>query len=432
MSMRSASRLSVLTLCASFAFAACDDSATPSGDVETSGTPDASSDATATDTSNASNADTTTNDTGPQDTGSQTDTSVLPEGCTNSGFQLETQVFDQDSGFALFEGRVEKNGKIDALAIELYSSGEYTGAKGPGTYPLAGHDYASCSNCVVIRSGCGEESCAKNYFADEGELVITQWDKEGGAFKARLVGVKAKEVTINPETYASTPVANGGVWCLDGLELEAEIKALPVAEKTEATCVAEGNGSLLHANVGNLTLKNCLGEDVSIHSLCSDPSKKALWLMATAGWCSACAAFLEDFVAEHGRSLSRAKVSEKTPGLDMLIILAEDQNGDKPTPAFCQAYAEDHKLDPAMVLLDWSDTPVQIGLIEPAGYAIETQALGTTWKFIDPYLFEEGGSVATAYPWWVLLRPSNMEYMWSDRAAPQSFEATLSELLSAE
>jgi hypothetical protein len=409
-------------------FTACEEDAKPNGTADTQVTD------TATETSNGtSNGDTSSGaaDTqvAPPDVGPD---ATLPEGCTASGFPLDQQSFDQDSGFALYEARAERDGKADGLAIELYTSGEYAGATKPGTYSLAGHDYKSCSNCVLVRTGCTDQGCEKTFFADEGDLVITQWDVEGGRFKAKLDGVKAREVTIDPETFASTPVPGGGTWCLDGLELDAEIKALPVAEKTEPTCVAEGNGTLLHANVGDFTLKNCLGEDVSLHSLCGDSSKKALWLMATAGWCSACAAFLEDFVAEHGRSLSRAKIAEKTPGLDMFLLLAEDGNGEKPTAEYCLAYAEDHKVDPAMVLMDWSDTPVQIPLIEPAGYAIETQALGTTWSKIDPYLIEEGGSVATAYPWWALLRPSNMEYVWSDRAAPQSFEATLTELLSAE
>ena len=36
------------------------------------------------------------------------------------------------------------------------------------------------------------------------------------------------------------------------------------------------------------------------------------------------------------------------------------------------------------------------------------------------------------YPWWALLRPYNMEYVWSDRAALQSFEYTLLTLLAAD
>jgi hypothetical protein len=64
--------------------------------------------------------------------------------------------------------------------------------------------------------------------------------------------------------------------------------------------------------------------------------------------------------------------------------------------------------------------------------AVETNSLATLWTAMDPYLYEEGGSVATYYPWWALLRPSNMEYVWSDRAALQGFEVTLFGLLAED
>ena len=113
----------------------------------------------------------------------------------------------------------------------------------------------------------------------------------------------------------------------------------------------------------------------------------------------------------------------------MLIVLGENTQGGKPDQNYCKSYATAKKLDPAMVVIDWSDDGTSIPLVDPEGYAIETNALGTVWSKINPYLVEEGGSVTSAYPWWALLRPYNMQYIWSDNAALQSFEQALESLL---
>lgn len=417
-------RLIALLSLSSLALFACDDPSSP-------GT---STDATDTSVSGDTSPDTTNNDTNTApDTGTP-DTFTPPDvpvaGCDKSGFTFAQQTFSPKAGLAVFEGMSGTTGTVDGLAIELYSSGSYTGATTTGTYDLAGHDYASCSNCVVIRAECSGGTCAKTYFADEGSLVITEWGGPGGSFKANLVGVKAKEVTIDPNTFASTPVAGGGTWCLDGVSVEAGIKSVIVSDRTQPECVADGTGVYMNDNVGNFMLVNCNGDRVKLHDDCGSTDKKALWIVATAGWCTACSEFLANMVSNHGGSLSRAKVSEVTPGLDMLIVLGENAQGAKPSQAYCKTYAEQKKLDPAMVVMDWSDTGVSIPLVDPEGYAIETNSLGTVWSKINPYLVEEGGSVTSAYPWWALLRPYNMQYIWSDYIGTSTFEQALNSLLS--
>lgn len=420
-------RLTALSLLSGLALVACDSGSTPGGATDAADTT-VEGDTTATpdgaDTSGPG-PDTTT----PPDTNTPGPDTVV-SGCDKNSFTFAQQTFENRSGLAVFTGYSATSEPVTGLAIELYSSGNYTGATTTGSYDLAGHDYASCSNCVVIRADCAGGTCAKTFFADEGSLVITEWGGPGGSFKAQLVGVKAKEVVINPQTFASTPVVGGQTWCLDGLTVEAGIKSIPISDRTQPECVANGTGVYVNDNVGNFMLYNCNGDRVKLHDDCGSTEKKALWIVATAGWCTACSQFLAEMVSNHGGSLSRAKVAQQTPGLDMLIVLGENAQGAKPSQAYCKTYAEQKKLDPAMVVIDWSDAGVPIPLIDPEGYAIETNSLATVWSKINPYLVEEGGSVTSAYPWWALLRPYNMQYIWSDYVGTSSFEQALGTLLA--
>jgi len=413
---------SSLVLVSFLALAACGDDGSPG---KTAGDATQPSDTAATGTSTATGA--TDAATGGNDT------TVNPSGCDRSGFVASSSSYDSESGFALFQAYTSETEPIDALNIELYTGGQFEGAAiGPGTYSLDGSNYETCANCILIRTGCTQANgCTKTFYADEGDLVIAQWDHQGGRFTGKLQGVKLREVTINSTTYHSTPVVGGQTWCLDQFDFDAEVKALPVSDKTQPECVAAGTGTLLHDNVANLTLKNCLGEDVQLHATCGGDSD-ALWLIGTTGWCTACHEFLEAFRKKHVSTgdLTRASIAQKTPGLDMLIILAENNDGEEPTEAFCKAYAEDMQIDPRMIVLDWTRAEVDIPLIDPQGYSIQTQAMGNTWGVIDPYLqADTSGGVTTAYPWWGLLRATNMEYIWSDGGAiislDEAFEETL-------
>ncbi len=372
--------------------------------------------------------DSTPVETSAPDTGETTE----PGGCDHEGFTAQLTGFEKESGSVVVEMRSSETTPLDVLQIEIYTFGDYQGATDVGTYSLAGSSYEDCANCVVVRANCTDTGCEKRFLVDEGDLVISQWDLAGGVFKGHLAGAKAHEVTIDSDTFVSTVVPGGETWCLDGVEFEAPIASLPVSDRTQPTCVADGTGNILGDNIANFSLNDCNGRRVKLHATCDDPTQKALWIIGTTGWCTACHEFLAGFVADHGGFLSRAKVGEVSKGLDMLIVLGEDGSGLKPTQAYCKAYAAELGIDPAMVLIDWSDTPVEVPIVNSPGMTIETNSLGTVWGAIDPYLYEEGGGVATYYPWWGLLRPRNMEYVWSDRAAVQSFEVTLLGLLAED
>ncbi len=401
-------------------FGACGDDAAPNAAADTSVGID----------TNLPGADTAT--PGPDTTSGNDPTEIDPDiRCDRNDFDAQNQNISIENGFASYQAVNALSEPLDALSIELYSGGEYNGATGPGVYTLDDPNYETCANCVLIRANCeGETGCQKTFYADVGTLDIQRWDEGEGAFSGRLQGVVLREVTIDRETFRSTLVPGGETWCVRDFAFEAQIKGLPVSDKTQPECVAEGTGVLLGDNIKNISYTNCLGETVNLHDGCGQA--KALWLIATAGWCSACADFISNLVGQHGGSLSRAKVAEETPGLDMLILLGENRQGDKPTLEYCNEYATTSKLDPAMVVVDWTDEESVVPLIEPSDAAIGTNSLGITWAAINPYLVADSqGQVASGYPWWALLDPRNMSYVWSDYADRTDFQTAITELLSA-
>ena len=111
----------------------------------------------------------------------------------------------------------------------------------------------------------------------QGTITITSMSTEpGGTFSATLDGVQFLESTIDPQTYAATPVSHGETWCLDGVSLGATIV------QTQTECIAEGTGTMLGDNIGDFALQNCNGKWVNLHDSCAE--MKAMWFVATAGW----------------------------------------------------------------------------------------------------------------------------------------------------
>jgi hypothetical protein len=111
----------------------------------------------------------------------------------------------------------------------------------------------------------------------QGTITITSLSTDmGGKFTATLDGVQLLESTIDPQTYAATPVSHGETWCLDGVVLDSTIV------QTQTECIVEGTGQMLGDNIADFALQNCNGKWVNLHDSCAD--MKAMWFVATAGW----------------------------------------------------------------------------------------------------------------------------------------------------
>jgi len=99
----------------------------------------------------------------------------------------------------------------DGFQLGLYDDGGKTFAGfSTGTFDLTENgdeNYATCSRCIRIfadNSGDGQV-----YFQREGTMVLTSLDAETGVAEFSLDGVVLEEVTIDPATFESTPVAGG-------------------------------------------------------------------------------------------------------------------------------------------------------------------------------------------------------------------------------
>ena len=106
-------------------------------------------------------------------------------------------------------------GIFNAVTIELY--GTNGGLTGPGTVEITGDEtnYATCRNCVRGSRDCDASLCATEFMARAGTLTITAIEQP--SISGSLTGVELVEVTIDPQTFVSTPVPGGESWCIDSL-----------------------------------------------------------------------------------------------------------------------------------------------------------------------------------------------------------------------
>jgi hypothetical protein len=369
---------------------------------------------------------------------------VMEGPCDMTGFTAmnEIAVINQEAGsptkYLIYQAHSSTEAPLDVISVEINAAM----APAPGsTVELTGLASADLAQGVpvIVAMGVGcTEGCPKWLFADEGTITFHDLS-ETGKITATLSHVRFREIQINQDTGQVAKVANGTTWCLPKWEIDMPFQQpaeMPTGGPAQPTCVAEGTGVYQGDNIANLTLTNCLGETEQLHSNCGQ--SKAHWLLSTAGWCSACAELLGALskpvsaggMGGAGGTLSRASVAAANPGLDIWIVLGEDQNSQKPTQSYCMAYAAQNKVDPAMVFIDWTDAETQVPLVDPTGYAIPVQALGNVYSVMNPYLVATAdGAVEMAWPWSGVLRGSNMEYVWSSYL-PGEINSVLGNLLS--
>ena len=110
----------------------------------------------------------------------------------------------------------------DILFIDSYQGSPYFGPSQPGSYSLEGSNYADCALCVLVWYNCNEDYvCEKFFLADKGTLDVDSMSGVGATFNATFNDVVFREVTIDAETYVSTPVSGGETWCLDRYQMQA-------------------------------------------------------------------------------------------------------------------------------------------------------------------------------------------------------------------
>ena len=211
-------------------------------------------------------------------------------------------------------------------SIQIQSLSDWNGPTTPGTYSLDGLNFADCGLCLLAYTNCTEDSCEKTLYAEEGELEITEiGTSDGDRFTARFKNVVFREVTIDDSTFRSTEVPDGQTWCINDVEITQEF-----SNPGAASCAGPGM-NCIGDSIPDYTLLSCAtGEMVSAHSL-MDQEEKGLWMMLTAGWCSACSRTIPQVRSQEQRL---AEV-----GVNVIYVMGEDSSYAEPDLAYCQRYA---------------------------------------------------------------------------------------------
>ena len=160
---------------------------------------------------NDSNNSTDTNDvsdaTDASDASDPSDPSAT-DVCNYDGFTavLARATFEAEFDFASVEGLSGDLQPYDILSLEFYG-GDFGGPSGPGSFPIDGDNYADCGLCVLVYQGFEGNNIETYFYATEGGVEISDWDAEAGTISASLTDAKLVEVTIDSNTFVSTPVS---------------------------------------------------------------------------------------------------------------------------------------------------------------------------------------------------------------------------------
>lgn len=127
---------------------------------------------------------------------------VLSENPTGEGSsELLTWVY------SLASGQLSGGSDPDSAELQLFSADD-------GTFDLGSGDnanYATCEQCTLYAEDLTGIAATKYYFPDQGLLQIL--DIPGtNPLPIAFSGVRLVEVTIDPDTYVSTPVPGGDCW----------------------------------------------------------------------------------------------------------------------------------------------------------------------------------------------------------------------------
>ena len=322
------------------------------------------------------------------------DVPVVEPTCSRNGFRTARRMATTEAFGIQYAALNTAGTPYDVMLVQIYR--DFDGPTSPGTYSLDGINYADCGLCLLAFSGCNGQQCEKTWYAEAGSVDITAIGTGvGQQFAATLHDVVFDEVTINDTTWVSTPVPGGQTWCVGEYAYDEEIQDGSGADcdRPDIVCVGE--------TVADFSLQNCETEDfVSWYALAE--SKKAVWLVLTAGWCPACHEYMPVALAAHAENAAA--------GLEMMVVLGENTAGGQPTLAYCRGYAGQYAEDASLFYIDHDGE---------FSYA-------TTFLNLWPYLDDNG---AFGLPWNGVLNAVTKEYAYGDGGGGD-LEATFTTLLA--
>ncbi|MCC6621082.1 MAG: redoxin domain-containing protein [Deltaproteobacteria bacterium] len=330
------------------------------------------------------------------------------EGCDLVGFEPTSE-----AGFARYAGgqtrmryvasQLQQDDQAvddliyDKLIIEINQDTFWAGgAPAAGTFDLG--DTKEQTSPLFVRgyTFCNELDCAFPYVVERGTLELAEPGAPGAKFTGKITDLRLKQVRIDANTGEIKTFTNANTWCVGDYRFEVDVPALPTAQ---GTCLADGSGTNIGDNIRNFSLTNCLGEVVDLHERCG--KSEALWIIASAGWCGACETFVPQ-AAERANQLA-------DQGLDLIVVVGENNGGAQPSLEYCKDYAGSHGLDPRQTYVDHDGThswPVLFG-------AINTYS---------------NGSIGLPYN--IVLDGRSMEYKWNSATGSGDLYQVQEELMS--
>ena len=243
-----------------------------------------------------------------------------PAACESNTFLPSGIVMGQGDTL-IYLAKKEDLGTTDLFILELHAERGFPMV--PGTYDLAevGGEPTTCQVCMLALQDRNFETGNRGplLFANAGTLEITSLSQgEEGDFAATIRGVRFEEarLTRQNDELMFEWVADGMAWCVDELTLSA-VTPPPAARIGDAMPAFQ--------------LQNCQTEEfVDMHDLTADT--QAVWIVGTAGWCSACARFIPGEVLPF---------LERTPPEQVkgIFVVGENPAQGMPRLSYCRRYA---------------------------------------------------------------------------------------------
>ncbi len=219
--------------------------------------------------------------------------------------------------------RLSSDGAVsDILLVEFRVDRGFVMA--PGTYDLAevGGAGDTCQVCVIVleNRNLAQRRHERVYMGYEGQVEVVAPGGANEQLAVNLSAVNLSEVTISqgPNGQAAIDVTpNGRRWCLDGLEFDTVVKPPP---------------AMIGEEVHEFSVQNCATEEmVSVTERAA--RTQALWIVATAEWCSAC--------RQHIPNVMNTIEMNDRANLDVMFVVGENAQRGQITLNACRRYARD-------------------------------------------------------------------------------------------
>ncbi len=142
-------------------------------------------------------------------------------------------------------------------------------------------------------------------------------------------------------------------------------------------CIFSGNGMGIGSKIGDFGAMSDAGQVINLHDFCGEA--KAVWLVTVAGWCTACDSYAPQ--------ANQMWLQYKDQGLQLMFVLGEDPQGNPPSQAYGQQWAEKHNvtapvlLDPSWKGLDSKVTPSGYDL--PWDYLFDGDDMTFVWESVN-------------------------------------------------